>query len=79
MIRASYALRLDHIGLNVWDLAAMAAFYTGALGFEARSQNEDAALASLLGTRRVRKAFWRAASRPSNSRNAIRPDAPIRK
>jgi catechol 2,3-dioxygenase-like lactoylglutathione lyase family enzyme len=56
MIGGGYALRLDRIGLNVWDLGAMVAFYTGALGFEARSQNEDAALSYLLGTRRVRKA-----------------------
>jgi catechol 2,3-dioxygenase-like lactoylglutathione lyase family enzyme len=56
MTGAAYALRLDRIGLNVRDLAAMVAFYTGALGFEARSESEDAALASLLGAHRVRKA-----------------------
>jgi catechol 2,3-dioxygenase-like lactoylglutathione lyase family enzyme len=56
MIGAGYALRLDRIGLNVWDLGAMVRFYTDALGFEALSESEDAALASLLGTSRVRKA-----------------------
>jgi catechol 2,3-dioxygenase-like lactoylglutathione lyase family enzyme len=50
------ALRLERIGLNVADLDASEAFYAAAFGF-ARADAEiqdDAALAALLGARRLR-------------------------
>ncbi len=49
------ALRLDRISLNVSDLAAATAFYTGALGFEAApAADADPCLANLLGARAMR-------------------------
>jgi catechol 2,3-dioxygenase-like lactoylglutathione lyase family enzyme len=49
------ALRLDRISLNVSDLGAATAFYTGALGFEAAlARDADPVLADLLGTRKLR-------------------------
>lgn len=51
----STALRLDRISLNVGDLQAATAFYTGALGFEATSERDaDPVLARLLGARALR-------------------------
>jgi catechol 2,3-dioxygenase-like lactoylglutathione lyase family enzyme len=58
MTNASYALRLDRVGLNVADLGAAIVFYTGALGFEViQSITADPALALLLGARTVRRAM----------------------
>lgn len=49
------ALRLDRVSLTVADLAAAAAFYTDALGFEATpSVAADPCLANLLGARTLR-------------------------
>ncbi len=49
------ALRLDRISLNVSDLAAATAFYTGALDFEAApAVDADPALAALIGARALR-------------------------
>jgi catechol 2,3-dioxygenase-like lactoylglutathione lyase family enzyme len=53
-------LRLDRIGINVSDLPAATAFYTGALGFEASpAVDADARLAGLIGARALRTVMLR--------------------